>query len=355
MKQLASLTQCEMTSAWERRDPTYDGLFVFGVKTTGIFCRPSCSSRPQFAHLEFFRTTGEAVTAGYRPCRRCQPQLANGQLPPWVSRLMSRASDSIAPRVSARDLRALGIQPEQARRWFQKNLGMSFAAWCRGQRLARAFERIRSGDAIDEVALEHGFESHSGFRSAFARIFGKAPGKSRKGDCLRLGLIASPLGPMLAASSNDGLRDLGFADARGLDATFEEMRRLYDLPVVLAENQVLKELRHQLQEYFAGRRRDFSVPLAPVGTPFQQEVWAELQRIPYGGTASYEAVAQKVGSPTGMRAVARANGTNRVCILIPCHRVIAKDGSLSGYGAGVWRKRLLLELETKGASRSNPI
>ena len=228
---------------------------------------------------------------------------------------------------------------------------MTFAAWCRGQRLARAFEQIRSGDAIDDVVLDHGFESHSGFRSAFVRTFGQPPGKVRDGDFVRAVLLETPLGPMLAAASTKGLCDLGFADVRGLEKDYEDIRERYGLPVVPGENAVLQKLRRELEEYFSGQRREFTVPLAPQGTEFQQQVWRELQRIPFGQTASYEAVAKKVGSPTGMRAVARANGTNRICILIPCHRVIAKDGTLSGYGAGVWRKRLLLELERKGKMR----
>ena len=343
----AALTQCEMTAAWKRRDPSYDGLFFFGVKTTGIFCRPSCSSKPNFENLEFFRTAGEAVSAGYRPCRRCQPELANGPPPSWAAELMQRVMATPEQRVGALDLRGLGIQPEQVRRWFQKNYGMTFAAWCRGQRLARAFEKIRSGDSIDDAVSEHGYESHSGFRTAFARTFGKPPGQVRDGDFIRAALIETPLGPMLAAASSQGLCDLGFADVQELERSYEEMRGRYELPVVPGENALLQKLRRELEAYFNGTRREFTITLALRGTAFQQRVWRELQRIPYGQTESYEAVAKKVGTPTGMRAVARANGTNRICILIPCHRVIAKDGTLSGYGAGVWRKRLLLELEQK--------
>src|SRR5436309_2979859 len=147
------LSEKEMTAAWQRRDAGYDGVFFLGVKTTGIFCRPSCPSRPSPEHLEFFHSGGEAVRAGYRPCKRCQPELANGKPPEWVTRLMTRAADSPEQRISARDLRSLGIQPERARRWFQKHHGMTFAAWCRGLRLSRAFTQIRSGKPMDDVIL----------------------------------------------------------------------------------------------------------------------------------------------------------------------------------------------------------
>ena len=124
------LTEREMAAAWQRRDPSYDGVFYLGVKTTGIFCRPSCPSRPKREHLEFFSHAGEAVRAGYRPCKRCEPELANGRPPAWVAKLMTRAASAPDERFSARDLRALGVAPERARRWFQKHHGMTFAAWC---------------------------------------------------------------------------------------------------------------------------------------------------------------------------------------------------------------------------------
>jgi AraC family transcriptional regulator of adaptative response/methylated-DNA-[protein]-cysteine methyltransferase len=342
------LSEREMTTAWRRRDANYDGVFVFAVKTTGIFCRPSCPSQPKRSNLEFFRSSGEAVRAGYRPCKRCQPELANGQPPAWVAGLMQRAAEAPEQKLSAHDLRKLGIQPERARRWFQKHHGMTFAAWCRGLRLARAFTQIRAGQPVDDVVFDHGFESHSGFREAFARTFGTTPRRANQHDCLRVVLLDIPLGPMLAAANNDAICQLEFADRRGLENSYAAMRRRFELPVVPGSNAVLTQLRQELREYFSGQRNRFSVRVEMRGTPFQERVWRELQRIPFGRTASYEAIAQKIGTPSAVRALARANGTNRLYLLVPCHRVIAKDGSLSGYGGGVWRKRMLLELEHTG-------
>jgi AraC family transcriptional regulator of adaptative response/methylated-DNA-[protein]-cysteine methyltransferase len=297
--------------------------------------------------MEFFANTGLAVRAGYRPCKRCQPELANGQPPEWVTQLMSRVAETPDQKISAQDLRTLGIPPERARRWFQKHHGMTFAAWCRGQRLSRAFTQIRRGEPMDDVILGHGFESHSGFRSAFAKTFGQAPGQV-SGDCLRVALLETALGPMLAAVSEQAVCQLEFADRRGLEKSYAEMKRRFQLPVVPGDNAVLQQLRAELTQYFAGKRKQFTVPMTLRGTEFQERVWRELSRIPYGETRSYEAIAQKLGKPSAVRAVARANGTNRIYILIPCHRVVAKDGSLSGYGGGVFRKRQLLELESTG-------
>lgn len=200
---------------------------------------------------------------------------------------------------------------------------------------------------MDDVILGHGFESHSGFRSAFAKTFGQTPGQV-SGDCLRVALLETALGPMLAAVSEQAVCQLEFADRRGLEKSYAEMKRRFKLPVVPGENAIMKQLRTELAEYFSGQRKQFTVPMALRGTEFQELVWLELQRIPYGETRSYEAIAKKLSKPSAVRAVARANGTNRIYILIPCHRVVAKDGSLSGYGGGVFRKRQLLELERTG-------
>lgn len=342
------LSTREKLAAWQKRDAGYDGLFCFGVKTTGIFCRPSCPSRPQRTNLEFFDSVGEAVRAGYRPCKRCQPELAQGQPPAWVSKLMAKVSAEPDRKISAQDLRTWGVAPERVRRWFQKHHGMTFAAWCRGLRLSAAFTQIRKGEPMDDVILGHGFESHSGFREAFSRAFGQAPGQTRDGDCLRVALLDTPLGPMLAAVSNERVCQLEFADRRGLERSYAEMRRRFGLPVLPGENAVLRQLRTELAEYFRGVRRDFTVPVDLAGSDFQRRAWTELQRIPYGKTASYQEVAQRMHAPTAIRAVARANATNRLYLLVPCHRVIAANGDLSGYGGGVWRKRQLLALERTG-------
>ncbi len=341
-----SLCEEEMLGAWKRRDPGFDGLFYFGVRTTGVYCRPSCPSRPKAEHLLFFQTVEEAESGGYRACKRCRPDLAGGEAPEWVAALMKRAEVGEG-RISAADLRGMGITPERARRWFQANFGMSFAQWQRGLRLGRAHGDLRAGKELDEAALGNGYESLSGFRSAFGKEFGAAPGKLPE-DCVRVALLETPLGPMLAGVDGRAVRFLEFADRRSLERTHAEMRRRFGMAIVPGENVVMAQLRRELGEYFAGRRRDFEVGLVIHGTAFQERVWRELARIPHGRTASYEEVARAIGAPNAVRAVARANATNRIYILVPCHRVIAKSGAVSGYGGGVARKRALLRLERGG-------
>ena len=336
----------EMTAAWQRRDAAYDGLFVFGVRTTGIFCRPSCPSQPNAENMQFFASAGEAVRAGYRPCKRCAPELANGRPPGWVVELMDAAAKNDG-KLSARQLRELGVAPERARRWFQQNHGMTFAAWLRGLRLSRAFTQIRRGAPVDDVVFDNGYESHSGFRTAFAKAFSIAPGQSANEARILAALLETPLGPMLAAVSDSGVCQLEFADRRGLEQSYAEMRRRFKMPVVPGENSVMEQLRSELAAYFEGELKEFATPLAISGTEFQESVWDELLKIPYGETANYEEVAKRIDAPTACRAVARANGSNRIYILIPCHRVIAKDGALSGYGGGAARKKYLLALEQR--------
>jgi AraC family transcriptional regulator of adaptative response/methylated-DNA-[protein]-cysteine methyltransferase len=337
-----------MVRAFSRKDAGYDGVFYVAVKTTGIFCRPSCPSRPDPANIEFFATVKDCLFAGYRACKRCRPLETNGAPPPWVADLMQRVEAAPDTRLKAGDLRTLGVTPERARRWFQEHYGMSFVAWCRGHRLAGAFTQIRNGAKIDDVVFDSGFESHSGFREAFSRTFGDAPGRARgTGGSIITEMLESPLGPLLAGVSEEGICLLEYTDRRMLEHNFETMRWRFGCAVVPGRHRLLDQLKSELGEYFAGKRGEFMVPLSSRGTPFQEEVWNELRKIPHGETISYDELARRVGQPTARRAVARANGMNRICILIPCHRVIGKDGSLTGYGGGLWRKRLLLDLERK--------
>jgi len=339
----------EMERAFACKDASYDGVFYLAVRTTGIFCRPSCPSKPKIENTEFFATIKECMFAGYRACKRCDPLSANGGRPAWVNDLMDRVRASEKGRLQAHELKQLGITPERVRRWFAQNLGMTFTGWCRGQRLSGAFDRLREGMNLDDVALDSGFESHSGFRDAFSKVFGKAPGRSRmSGDRIVIQMIESPLGPLLAGATDDGICLLEFTDRRMLETNLQSIQKRFGRPIVPGDHPRLEQLKTELKEYFSGDREQFTVPLSPNGTKFQSEVWSALRDIPFGETIAYDELARRVDRPKAQRAVANANGQNRISILIPCHRVIGKDGSLTGYGGGLWRKRLLLELERTG-------
>ncbi len=336
----------EMERAYQSSDTMYDGVFFLGVKTTGVFCRPSCGARkPLPQNVEYFATPKEAVFAGYRPCKRCQPLSAIGEPPDWAGRLLTEIERDPTRRFSDASLRAMDIDPAKARRFFNKNYGMTFQAYCRGRRLGKAFEQLRKGERLDDVTLGHGYESHSGFREAFARTFGTPPGKANGTECITVTWIESPLGPLVAGATGENLVLLEFTDRRMLEAQVSTLGRLFKLPIVPGENAVLRRLRDELREYFAGKLRKFTVPLAFPGSEFQQRVWKGLLSIPYGSTLSYEGLAKKLNAPGAQRAVGHSNGLNRIAIVIPCHRVVNKDGKLGGYGGGLWRKRALLDLE----------
>src|SRR5207302_6716963 len=175
MSSLPSLK--EMERAVNDSDASYDGIFFVAVRTTGIFCRPSCPARkPLPRNREYFATAKEALFAGYRPCKRCRPLDTDGRPPAWVAQLLAEVERDPAARWRDADLRARAIDPARARRYFRKHYGMTFQAYCRGRRMGEAFQQIRKGANLDDVALGYGYESHSGFREAFTRTFGRPPG-----------------------------------------------------------------------------------------------------------------------------------------------------------------------------------
>ncbi|HSP06748.1 MAG TPA: Ada metal-binding domain-containing protein, partial [Acidobacteriota bacterium] len=175
----------EMERAFLNRDSSYDGIFVTGVRTTGIFCRPSCPARkPHLDHIQYFATVREALYAGFRPCLRCRPLEVPDAPPEWVERLLALVDSRPGARLKDSDLRAQDIDPARARRYFLKHYGMTFQAYCRGMRMGSALQQIREGAGLDDVILDSGYESFSGFREAFAQTFGKPPGKSRDSDCV---------------------------------------------------------------------------------------------------------------------------------------------------------------------------
>ncbi|KAF0142977.1 MAG: methylated-DNA/protein-cysteinemethyltransferase [Stygiobacter sp.] len=339
----------EMERAYKTSDTSYDGIFYLAVTSTGIFCRPSCSARkPLSKNVEYYASAREAIFAGYRPCKRCRPLEVNGTPPNWVSKLLNMIDADPTARYNDQFLRSIKIDPARARRYFLKNYNMTFQAYCRGRRLGVSFEKIRQGKDLDDVALGYGYQSHSGFREAFAKTFGISPGKSKSGDCVLAAWIESPMGPLVAAANQDGICLLEFSDRRMLDAQFATLRKLFKAPIVPGENKHILQLKKELQNYFEGTLKEFKTPIVFPGTDFQNKVWNELLKIPYGETTSYEELAKRVGVPKGQRAVGHANGLNRIAIVIPCHRVVNKNGNLGGYGGGLWRKQRLLELERAG-------
>lgn len=335
-----------MFSAFEGRDSTYDGVFFTAVQTTGIFCRPSCPARrPKRENVEFYPSARDALLAGFKPCKRCRLMEPSGQPPTWLRPLLAELDNQPAKRFTDQDLRTMALDPSSVRRWFRSNHGMTFHAYQRARRLGLALGQIREGADITDTAYDHGYESLSGFRDAFAKYFGDAPGRSRAAALVSMTRVLTPLGPMVAGATDDGICLLEFADRRMLETQIKRLRKHLDCAFAPGSNDHIAQLDEELHEYFDGRLRQFTVPTVEPGTDFQRAVWEQLRTIPYGMTRSYEEQARALGRPTARRAVGRANGDNRIAIVIPCHRVVASDGTLCGYGGGLWRKQHLLDHE----------
>ncbi len=341
-------SQPEMYRALRSRDSAYEGVFFAAIRTTGIFCRPTCSARkPLEENVDYYPSAHEALLAGYRPCKRCRPLEPGGAVPDWLRPLLEAIEADPTRRWKDADLRALDLDPGRVRRWFTANHGITFHAYQRARRLGMALGRINHGDDLTRAAYEHGYESVSGFREAFERAFGKTPGASRSSRSITVNRLITPLGPMVAGAAEEGICLLEFADRRMLETQLTRIRQRFQREVVPGSSELIAQLDEELQRYFAGELFEFTVPLAYPGTDFQVECWEWLRSIPYGETRSYRQQAKALDRPGAHRAVGRANGDNRLSIIIPCHRVVASNGQLTGYGGGLWRKRYLIDLERK--------
>ncbi len=340
-------SETTMFRALLERDSSFDGVFFVAVKTTSIFCRPTCpAKKPQARNVEFFAAAADALAAGYRPCKRCRPMDNGGCAPAWVERLLRAVDARPSDRFTDDDLRSLSIEPTRARAYFKRHYGMTFHAYHRARRLGTALADLRRGEDPLRAGHRNGFRSASGFRDAFVRLFGAPPSKGDSIATLAARWLDTPLGPMLAVAHDDGLCMLEFVDRRGIEKQIEKLRRRFDDAVIVPKPHAhLDRAQRELREYFDGSRTRFTVSIAMRGSEFQRGVWDELLAIPAGKTTSYARIANNVGEPGAARAVGRANGENPIAIIVPCHRVVRSDGSLCGYGGHRWRKQWLLDHE----------
>ena len=335
-----------MYQASFNKNPDFEGVFWMGVKTTGIFCRPTCTARkPKSENVEFFQNTKDAILKGYRPCKVCKPLENPNETPEYIQKILEELRENPALKFKDFDLVQRGVEPATVRRWFQKNHGMTFQAFQRMFRLNTAFKKIQQGDNIMETAYDSGFESLSGFNESFKTIFGVSPKNSKTQKIIDLKRIETPIGTMYAAATVEGICMLEFTDRKMLETEFKDLAKSLNAIIIQGENPHFIPLEKELAEYFLGKRTEFTVPLSPVGTDFQKSVWKVLMKIPYGETWNYKKQSEVLGDAKKVRAVANANGMNKISILIPCHRVIGSNGTLTGYGGGIWRKQKLLELE----------
>lgn len=339
----------EWYEALLKKNGDYEGVFFVGVKTTGVFCRPTCPARkPKFANCEFHRTAQEALLASFRPCMRCRPLSHPNQVSDLIRTLVDAVEADPSKRWRESDFEALLVDVSTARRQFKKRFGMTFVQYARARRMGIAMKQIRKGDAVIDVQLDSGYESSSGFRDAFAKVMGAAPTHfDSHHKILKTSWFDTELGPMIAISDDEALYLLEFVDRRGLEREIERLRRKLKAAIIPGKAGPICSIEAEIQAYFKGTLTEFKTPLRLLGSPFQKLVWEELMRIPYGETRTYAAEALAIGKASAFRAVANANGANQLAIIIPCHRIINSNGDLGGYGGGLARKQWLIDHEKR--------
>ena len=338
----------------------FEGSFVFGVRTTKIYCRPSCPARrPKPENILFFSSPREAEAAGYRACLRCRPNVAslNSDSARLVGQLCARIDASLAENPEARltlaELsRLLGASPHQIERLFQRILGITPRQFTDARRMARLKSSLRNGEKIVMATYDAGLGSSSRLYERASAHMGMTPAAYRRGGAgMKIAYTIAPcsLGRVLVAATERGISAVYLGDS---SAPLEKaLAHEYPRAEIRRDSNGMAKWVSGVLAHLRGREPHAELPLDVHATAFQRRVWEELRRIPRGSTRTYTEVARAIGKPRAIRAVARACATNPVSILVPCHRVIGKDGKLTGYRWGLDRKRALLASESAAISR----
>ena len=335
------------------KNTEYDGTFFTAVKTTGIFCHPSCRARtPKSENVIFYDTIQEALQNGFRPCKVCKPLEKIGTTPLPIQNIIAELQQNPHKKISDDDLKEKGIEPHTIRRWFKKNYNITFHAFQRMLRINYAFSNIKKGKTITNAAFESGYESLSGFNECYRTIFGTSASQSKNKNIINVLRFSSPIGSIIACASEKGICLLGFVGQKRLEKQFAAIQKEFDAIILPGKNPHLTQVKKEMDEYFDGKRKNFSVALDWVGTDFRKKVWQELLNIPYGKTRSYKQQAIAINNLKAIRAVASANGANKIGIIIPCHRVIGSDGSLTGFASGLHKKSWLLNFEKTNSNQA---
>ena len=343
------LSDDEKWTAVQSRDDRFDGAFVFAARSTGIYCRPSCPARRAGKQqVAFFPGPVEAEQSGFRPCHRCQPREA-GPSPKaqMVDRVCRYIEANLQGKLSLAILsRQVGLSPYHFQRTFKKVLGISPREYVKARRLGRMKRFLRNGETVSDSLYNAGFSSRSRVYENVQGGFGVNPGEFRRGGeglRIRYSIIDSPLGRLLVAATEGGVCAVCIGDS---DAFVESsLAEDYPSATLHRSDEEMKKWTGAFGRYFEGDDLAVNLPLDLKATAFQARVWKIIQSIPIGKTTTYSQIAEELGEPEASRAVARACATNPVALVIPCHRVVGKDGSLRGYRWGIKRKHALLKLE----------
>jgi AraC family transcriptional regulator of adaptative response/methylated-DNA-[protein]-cysteine methyltransferase len=338
--------------AIQTRDAEYDGIFWYGVRSTGVFCRPACSSRqPKRENVIFFALPEAARHAGFRACLRCRPDDLRLRDP--QAELVESICRFIDLNLEEQpNLERIGqevkVSQFHLQRVFKKLMGITPRQYAEARRAQRFKDRIKSGQSVTGAMYEAGYGSSSRLYEKASAQLGMTPatyGKGGAGMKINYAIAECPLGRLLVAATGRGICSVTLGDRE--EEMLENLQAEYPRAEIEPDETRLREQVQTLLAYLAGQMPHPALPLDAQGTAFQKRVWEELRRIPAGDTASYGEIARRIGQPAATRAVARACATNPVAIITPCHRVIRENGELGGYRWGIERKRRLLEMEKK--------
>src|SRR5713101_3705394 len=347
--EMAPSTESQRWQAVLSRDASQDGIFVFAVSSTGVYCRPSCPAKhPRRENVTFFRKPHEAEKAGYRACLRCHPRAIGGNAQmETVKAVCHYIEQHLDEPVTLARLGSVFHQsPFHLQRTFKAVLGISPRAYADSCRMNQLKRNLRAGHSVTRALYDAGYSSSSRLYERTASQLGMTPDKYRRGAIaapIRYTFTDSPLGRMLVAATEKGICAIQFADS---DEELDQGLK-HEFPVAIRrrDDSGMREWKEDLLRHMRGQKLNASLPLDIQATAFQRRVWSYLQSIPFGATRSYGQVATAIGQPTATRAVARACATNPVAVAIPCHRVVRQDGDMGGYRWGVERKKTLLDLE----------
>ncbi len=344
------------SSYWDAvtaHDRAMDGVFFYAVRTTGVYCRPSCPGRrPKPENVVFFHTRTGAERAGFRPCKRCKPERdiqtdANSEIVEKVCRYIDAHPDKPATLEALSS--AIGLSPFHLHRTFKALTGITPRAYADSRRLESLKAGLREGHSVTRSLYDAGYGSSSRLYERASSQLGMTPSRYRKkgsGVTIRYSIAETPVGRLLLAGTPRGICSIQFGDS---DTTLEgALRKEYPQAEIVRNDKQLTGWVRAVRNRIRGERTA-SLPLDIRATAFQRLVWEQLRAIPNGATRSYSEIAKRIGKPRAARAVARACATNPVAVAIPCHRVVREDGALGGYRWGIQRKRKLLALEKKAS------
>ncbi|MBP2299002.1 bifunctional DNA-binding transcriptional regulator/O6-methylguanine-DNA methyltransferase Ada [Azospirillum picis] len=345
----------ERWDALRRRDPTADGRFVYAVRSTGVYCRPSCAARPaRRENVVFFASNAEAEQAGFRPCKRCRPDGAS-QAERWAE-LVARACRLIDEAEEAPALgglaEAVGMSPHHFHRVFKQLTGVTPRAYGAACRAARVAGSLPTSASVTEAIYEAGYASSGRFYEAAGARLGMTPTAFRRGgqgETIRFAVGACSLGAILVAATGRGVCAITLGEDP--DALVRDLQERFPKAELIGGDAAFEAMVAQVVGFVEAPGTGLDLPLDIGGTAFQQRVWQALRAVPPGRTVTYTDIARAIGAPAAVRAVGAACGANPIAVAIPCHRVVRTDGALAGYRWGVERKRALLRRESEEASR----